>query len=274
MRKQIAYPVKIGGFPVHAQALQAYLETILRNLKALCPNLRIVYMTSRDRAYVDFPNVLNPEPFAYESGFSVQWTIADQINGTGNLNFDPAKGPVVAPYITWGPYVWADGTNPRSDGFTWLCTDFEQADYIHPSADGTKKVADQLLAFFKTDPTASSWFLKPNQATPTLNASAAPASGAPGTSFQFNASASSGANPIVSYQWTFDDGNFSNAQNPQKLYLTGGAYKAHVTTTIPRVTMPPPRCPSPCPERPYRRRRGRKRRRRPHRWLHHKRHGH
>lgn len=69
-------------------------------------------MTSRDRAYTDFPNVLNPEPFAYETGFSVQWTIADQINATGDLNFDPAKGAVVAPYLSRGPYIWADGTTP------------------------------------------------------------------------------------------------------------------------------------------------------------------
>ena len=229
----IAYPVLIGGFPEHAQLLQTYLETILRNLKALCPNLRIVYMTSRDRAYVDFPNVLNPEPFAYETGFAVQWTIADQINGTGNLNFDSAKGPVVAPYITWGPYVWADGTNPRSDGFTWLCSDFEPQDFTHPSADGTGKVADQLLAFFKSDPTASSWFLKHDQTNPPiLTAAASPASGVPGTSFQFSATATGlGGNPIVSYQWTFDDGTFANVQNPQKFYVTAGDYTAHVTTT-------------------------------------------
>ncbi len=229
----IAYPAEnAGGFPEHAQQLQTYLEEILRNLKTLCPNLRIVYMTSRDRAYTDFQNVLNPEPYAYESGFAVQWTIADQINGTGNLNFDPANGAVVAPYLSWGPYVWADGTNPRSDGFTWLCSDFEPQDFTHPSADGTKKIADQLLAFFKTDPTATPWFLKKDPAEPpTLTASTSPLSGPAGTSFHFTANATSNGNPIVSYEWTFDDGTFSIAQNPQKSYLTAGDYTAHVTTT-------------------------------------------
>ncbi len=46
--------------------------------------------------------------------------IENQINGAGNLNFDPAKGQAVAPWLSWGPYQWADGVNPRSDGFVRL----------------------------------------------------------------------------------------------------------------------------------------------------------
>ncbi len=75
-------------------------------MKVRYPNILIVYLSSRTRAYTNDPVTENPEPFAFESGFAVQWTIADQINGTGNLNFDPAKGPVVAPYLSWGPYLW------------------------------------------------------------------------------------------------------------------------------------------------------------------------
>lgn len=36
------------------------------------------------------------------------------------------------------------------------------ADFTHPSLDGVTKVADQLLAFFKTDPLATPWFLSAN----------------------------------------------------------------------------------------------------------------
>ncbi|MEO7723382.1 MAG: hypothetical protein ABIU29_01645 [Chthoniobacterales bacterium] len=61
--------------------------------------------------------------------------------------------------MRWGSYLWADGTTPRSDGFTRLCKDL-QGDFTHPAANGVAKVADQLLDFFKTDPTATSWFLK------------------------------------------------------------------------------------------------------------------
>lgn len=179
--------------------LQGYLEQILRNVKALCPNLRMVFMSSRDRAYTDDPATVGPEPWAYENGFAAKWTIADQINGTGNLNFDPAKGTVVAPYVTWGPYTWVDGLNPRSDGLIWLCSDLDKDDFVHPSVDGTKKVADQLLAFFKTDPMATSWFLKKPTQPPQLTASTAPLSGVAGTQFHFSSSATSSGNPIVSY---------------------------------------------------------------------------
>jgi hypothetical protein len=57
----------------------------------------------------------NPEPFAYEFGFSVEWLIADQIAGKLELNFDPAKGPVRSPWIAWGPHLWADGLKGRKD---------------------------------------------------------------------------------------------------------------------------------------------------------------
>jgi PKD repeat protein len=228
----IAFPINFGAFPLHAQALQANLEMTLRNLKVRCPNLRIVYLAARDRAYIQFPTVLNPEPYAYESGFAVQWTIADQINGTGNLNFDPAKGDVVAPYVSWGPYLWADGTNPRSDGFIWECSDVQSEDFTHPSAAGTGKVADQLLAFFKTDPTATPWFLKPNGDQPPLvTTGATPSSGTAGVAIQFTASATDPSGTIASYQWTFDDGTFSIAQNPVKSFPAPGIYNVHLTVT-------------------------------------------
>jgi PKD repeat protein len=232
LHEAIAFPENFGRFPAHAQVLQANLEIMLRNLKAHCPNLRIVYLAARDRAYVQFPTVLSPEPYAYESGFGVQWTIADQINGAGNLNFDPARGAVVAPYTTWGPYQWADGTNPRSDGFIWECSDLQPEDFTHPSASGSGKIADQLLAFFKTDPTATPWFLKvPGDQNPLVTTGATPSTGTAGISIQFSASASEPGGTIASYQWTYDDGTFSTAQNPVKSFLAPGTYNVHLNVT-------------------------------------------
>ena len=232
MKLALEYPKNYGVFPAHAQALQAALETILRTLKSRYPNVQIVYFSSRTRAYTNDDATLNPEPYAYESGFSVQWVISDQINGTGNLNFDASKGPVVAPYLSWGPYLWVDGTNPRSDGLTWLCDDL-QSDFTHPSSSGVGKVAAQLLTFFKTDPIATPWFLKQKVVTPpTINFSATPTGGPVGMVARFTATAGD-PSAIASYNWTFDDGTFSDAQNPTKTFFAPGIYNVHleVTTT-------------------------------------------
>src|SRR5262249_54277940 len=144
------HPATLGAFPTHAQVLERDLEAIVRNLHTMFPNLRIAYVSSRTHAFTTVPAALSPEPYAYESGFATQWLIANQIHGTNNLNYDPANGAVVAPWLSWGPYLWADGTTPRSDGLSWDRADV-QGDGIHPSQSGDAKVADQLLAFFQTD---------------------------------------------------------------------------------------------------------------------------
>jgi hypothetical protein len=130
--------------------------------KTRFPNLRIAHLSSRIYGgYNAFGRRrVNPEPFAYETGFSVRWVIQDQINGKAH-NTDPEKSPVVAPVLLWGPYLWADGINARkSDGLVWKREDFGQ-DGVHPTRDkGARKVADQLLKFLKADPNAKTWFVK------------------------------------------------------------------------------------------------------------------
>ena len=65
----------------------------------------------------------------------------------------------VSPWIAWGPYLWTDGMNPRSDGLTWSRSDVESSDGTHPSQSGEQKVGAMLLAFLEQEPTARSWFL-------------------------------------------------------------------------------------------------------------------
>lgn len=146
-----------GDFPEKAQSLQNDLEIIARILKTRYPNIKIAYHSSRTRAY-DYLDGLSPEPTAFETGFAVKWLIEKQINGDLTLNYDPSQGAVLAPYLAWGPYLWIDGLNPRSDGLVWTQADVE-GDCIHPSPSGEQKVANQLITFFKNDPTAAPWFL-------------------------------------------------------------------------------------------------------------------
>ena len=131
------------------------------------PNVQLVYLSSR--IYAGYASSsLNPEPFAYESGFSVRWLIERQLRAEPALNADPALGPVKAPVLLWGPYLWADGLVARRDGLSWRCEDFA-ADGTHPSASGQEKVAALLMRFLHGEDSARGWFLAdPNAPTPTV----------------------------------------------------------------------------------------------------------
>ncbi len=151
-----------GTFPSDMSSLQSQLQSIAQNLHAKYPNIKLAYYSSVNyTGYSDGAANLNPEPYAYESGMAVKNVIQDQISGDPNMNFDPSLGTVAAPWVAWGPYYWANGMIPRSDGLVWSCQDM-YVDGTHPSNPaGRIKVSTQFLNFLKTDDTASKWFLAP-----------------------------------------------------------------------------------------------------------------
>lgn len=146
-----------GIWPGELLQLKTNVSTVLQRLRTRMPNLRLAYLSSRIYAGYAVTS-LNPEPFAYRTGFAMRWVIEDQLNGVPGLNYDPLRGAVTAPWVAWGPYLWADGLRTRSDGLTWACSDME-ADGTHPSTTGERKVAQLLLDFVRQDATAREWFL-------------------------------------------------------------------------------------------------------------------
>jgi hypothetical protein len=195
-------------------------------VKQQFPNLTISHVSSRTRAYEDNPAALNPEPIAYETNLAAKWMIADQINGDPGLNFDSSNGPVNAPWLAWGPYIWVDGLVPRSDGLIWVCDD-TSPDGIHPSSQGVRKVSDQLIAFHKTAPTAAPWFLKAERSF-TVDIQTSVTSTAPYT-VDFQAVVS-GSSP-TEWNWNFDDGLTSSSSSPRKIYPINDTYTVVLTVT-------------------------------------------
>lgn len=146
------------GFPGYAKTLQGELARIVQLLPGRFPNLQLAYLSSR--TYGGWATTrLNPEPYAYESGFSVKWLIEQQLQGDPALSYTAEKGAARAPWLSWGPYLWANGTTKRGDGFSFEPTDFGP-DGTHQSPTGQRKVGALLLQFFKTDSTTRDWFLK------------------------------------------------------------------------------------------------------------------
>lgn len=132
------------------------LKQALTLLKAHYPNVAMIFLSARIYGGYETPGIwLNPEPYAYQTGLVVKDVVTEHLAGT----FLPDV------WLSWGPYLWADGLHPRSDGVTWACGDFE-VDGVHPSLSGETKVAGFLGKFFRTDPVARIWFLNSTTSTP------------------------------------------------------------------------------------------------------------
>jgi centrosomal CEP192-like protein len=149
-----------GTYPGDMVKTQADLESIAQNLHTFFPNLLLAYYSGR--IYGGYGNGIqpyDPEPYAYESSLAVRGVIEDQLSGLPSLNWDPSQGPVMVPWLSWGPYYWANGLLARNDGLVWTCQDLK-SDGLHPNDPlGRQKVATFLLNFLKTDDTTAPWYL-------------------------------------------------------------------------------------------------------------------
>lgn len=152
-------------FPGHAEQLEEDLRTVVLLLKARFINLRLCYLSSRTYGGYAITEQ-NPEPQAFETAFSVRWLIEAQIDGDPALSY----AADLAPWMAWGPYLWANGSVPRAeDGLVWLPEDFED-DGTHPAPGAEQKVADLLSEFFAQEETAAGWYPSRSDADTSLAA--------------------------------------------------------------------------------------------------------
>jgi hypothetical protein len=171
-----------SNLPESTDAINYEMELgeIIRAAKTRWPNLKLIFITSRIYGGYAPAGAGSPEPFAYESGYSVKWAIEAQITQMRTGTIDPIAGDLnynvsdmnnsTAPWIGWGPYFWAAGPIPRSDGLVWCdgalspnapCNgevDFEP-DGEHPST--VTKQVNLLMKFFLNSPYTIPWFDAP-----------------------------------------------------------------------------------------------------------------
>lgn len=143
LKQAIARPT--SDFATYTRTLADDLRQIVAIAAARYPNLRQVFLSPR--TYGGYATTdLNPEPYAYWSGY------ADR-----SLILESVASPDQRPWIGWGPYLWTDGATGRSDGFTWTCDDVRPSDGTHPSDAGQRKIATLLKTFFDRSPFAA-WY--------------------------------------------------------------------------------------------------------------------
>ncbi|MDP3451821.1 MAG: hypothetical protein Q8R90_02605 [Bacteroidales bacterium] len=151
-----------GSTPVrqYYDSLKVQINRIVNELKTRFPNVKLCYISSRiSGRYAT--TTLNPEPYAYYSGWAVKSVIEDKIDLDSKIA--TAAPMVKAPWLGWGVYLWSDGSTPQytNPNVFWNCPgDFNPTDGTHPSVTGAQKVGELLLTFFSSDSTAKIWFLK------------------------------------------------------------------------------------------------------------------
>ena len=113
-------PPEARTFPADAQQSKHAWKEIVHAIHIRYPNVKIIYSSTKGAMYMS-ARTENPEfvggpiePWNHDAAWGVKWVIEDQINGAPDLNYDPARGPVNAPWLSWGPYFWSypDGDAP------------------------------------------------------------------------------------------------------------------------------------------------------------------
>jgi hypothetical protein len=135
-----------GGkvFPGRCRTIEARVEGDRpRHSISVIPTSRSSTVRRKGAMYMSASATENPEfvggpiePFNHDAAWGVKWVIEDQIKGAPDLNYDPARGPVKAPWLSWGPYFWShpDGTPRNHDGFVWTMADVARTSCTHRSA--------------------------------------------------------------------------------------------------------------------------------------------
>ena len=139
----------------------AYVHAI-HEIKNQFSNVDLMFLTGSPYGGYTDSNALQSaallEPASYLTDFAIKQAIAAQISGDSLLAYsgdDP-----VAPWLAWGPNIWADGRNIRTyDGLRWLCPgDYDtDGNGYYLGGSGLTKISSRLYDFFTTSPVTTPW---------------------------------------------------------------------------------------------------------------------
>lgn len=150
-------------WPYQPQEVANKYEALMPILLTKFPNLKQVYLSGFNYGgYADpekeFYEMI-VEPSSYWNNWSVKFIVERQIEGDPGLKYTSPDR--MAPWIGWGPHLWADGTRANAvDKLRWVC----EADYkpdgggYHLSNSGKDKVGKLIYNFFKESEVAADWF--------------------------------------------------------------------------------------------------------------------
>ena len=85
-------PAQLGEFPAHAESLRDDVADDPAPAQDPFPEPAASRTCPAGSMRAMPRRTLNPEPYAYESAFSVRWLIESQVANDPNLNYDPARG--------------------------------------------------------------------------------------------------------------------------------------------------------------------------------------
>lgn len=169
-KKQIqAVWVMAPSFDDTVTSTTAYIDSIAsayvqlaRAIKTELPNVQLLFISGMPYGgYVDtlsFHAGAVSEPANYLMDFAIKEAISAQINGDTLLQC--YGDSAVAPWMCWGPNLWADGETLRAyDNLRWICPDDFDAeeDGSILVGSGLSKISSRLFDYFTTSPLTTPW---------------------------------------------------------------------------------------------------------------------
>ena len=148
-------PTQSESFPRHVETTAGYWIEVLQIVQQTFPNAKLAFLTP---LYWQGYSLIAPEeePYYYEQAWSIREVIARQLAHDPEVEWDGERGPAKVPWLSWGPYLFCDGEEPRSDGLLLTCADFSP-DGGHLGDGGEQKLGARLLHFVKSHRACTPW---------------------------------------------------------------------------------------------------------------------